>query len=199
MTWCDDDDDDDWVKSSISKVCHLIFKFPGDKCEVIVAIILCSVSVVVDESVHVLDLAAKLDQTAEFICKTQWGEIDFPPPFGREAYPEVRLVCPEKISNFCQSSGELTRTFTLPPPPIGYKANYELVSLSFLCFRLSTQFTWTSLFFPCDIFFCSDCVLVYLGLVLHDATKKCFKMPDWQRDVKWSYFVITQYTRWQNN
>lgn len=44
--------------------------------------------VVVDESVHVLDLAAKLDQTAEFICKTEWGEIDFPPPFGREAYPE---------------------------------------------------------------------------------------------------------------
>ena len=101
MTWCDDDDDDDdWVKSSISKVCHLIFKFPCDKCEVIVAIILCSISVVVDESVHVLDLAAKLDQTAEFICKTEWGEIDFPPPFGREAYPEVRLVCQEKNSNF---------------------------------------------------------------------------------------------------
>lgn len=55
---------------------------------------------VVDESVHVLDLAAKLDQTAEFICKTEWGEIDFPPPFGREAYPEVRLVCQEKNSNF---------------------------------------------------------------------------------------------------
>lgn len=49
---------------------------------------------------HVLDLAAKLDQTAEFICKTEWGEIDFPPPFGREAYPEVRLVCQEKNSNF---------------------------------------------------------------------------------------------------
>ena len=32
MTWCDDDDDDDWVKSSISKVCHLIFEFPGEKC-----------------------------------------------------------------------------------------------------------------------------------------------------------------------
>ena len=50
---------------------------------------------VVGESVHVLDLAAKLDQTAEFICKTQWGDIDFPPPFGREAYPEVR---PQEVS-----------------------------------------------------------------------------------------------------
>ena len=50
---------------------------------------------VVGESVHVLDLAAKLDQTAEFICKTQWGDIDFPPPFGREAYPEVR---PQELS-----------------------------------------------------------------------------------------------------
>ncbi|KAI8489902.1 hypothetical protein Bbelb_322630 [Branchiostoma belcheri] len=44
--------------------------------------------VVTDEGVYILDLAAKIDQTAEFICKAKWGELDFPPPFGREAYPE---------------------------------------------------------------------------------------------------------------
>ncbi|XP_015769279.1 PREDICTED: ATP-citrate synthase-like, partial [Acropora digitifera] len=47
---------------------------------------------VVEESIHVLDLAAKLDQTAEFICKSKWGEIDFPPPFGREAFPEEAYI-----------------------------------------------------------------------------------------------------------
>ena len=46
-------------------------------------------TVVVGESIHILDVAAKLDQTADFICKPKWGEITFPPPFGREAYPEV--------------------------------------------------------------------------------------------------------------
>ena len=44
----------------------------------------------VGENIYVLDLAAKLDQCAEFLCKQKWGDIDFPPPFGREALPEVR-------------------------------------------------------------------------------------------------------------
>ena len=38
---------------------------------------------------YVLDLAAKLDQCAEYLCKQAWGDIEFPPPFGREAYAEV--------------------------------------------------------------------------------------------------------------
>jgi hypothetical protein len=50
-------------------------------------------SVIVGNSntIHVLDVAAKLDQTADFICRPKWGEIAFPPPFGREAYPEVKI------------------------------------------------------------------------------------------------------------
>jgi len=41
--------------------------------------------------VFILDLAAKIDQCAEYICKQQWGDLEFPPPFGREAFPEVML------------------------------------------------------------------------------------------------------------
>ncbi|CAG0907908.1 unnamed protein product, partial [Cyprideis torosa] len=42
--------------------------------------------------IHILDLAAKLDATAEYLCKGKWGEIDFPPPFGRDAYPEEAYI-----------------------------------------------------------------------------------------------------------
>lgn len=43
--------------------------------------------VVTEKEIYILDLAAKLDATADFICRPQWGEIDYPPPFGRDAYP----------------------------------------------------------------------------------------------------------------
>lgn len=49
--------------------------------------------VVTDDGVYILDMAAKIDATAEYICKPKWGDVEFPPPFGREAYPEVRSVC----------------------------------------------------------------------------------------------------------
>lgn len=49
-------------------------------------------AVVTKDGVYVLDLAAKIDATADYICKVKWGDIEFPPPFGREAYPEVRLL-----------------------------------------------------------------------------------------------------------
>lgn len=35
-----------------------------------------------------LDLAAKIDETASFINATDWGQLDFPAPFGRKEFPE---------------------------------------------------------------------------------------------------------------
>lgn len=49
-----------------------------------------SLTVVANGKVHMLDLAAKLDSTAEYLCKLAWGDIEFPPPFGRDALPEVK-------------------------------------------------------------------------------------------------------------
>ncbi|KAM5212749.1 ATP-citrate synthase isoform 1-T1 [Hipposideros larvatus] len=48
--------------------------------------------VVTTDGVYVLDLAAKVDGTADYICKVKWGDIEFPPPFGREAYPEEAYI-----------------------------------------------------------------------------------------------------------
>lgn len=48
--------------------------------------------VVTQNGIYILDLAAKIDSTAEFLCKTKWGEFTFPPPFGRDAYPEEAYI-----------------------------------------------------------------------------------------------------------
>lgn len=48
--------------------------------------------VVTDTSIYILDLAAKIDSTADFICRPKWGEIDYPPPFGRDALPEEAYI-----------------------------------------------------------------------------------------------------------
>ena len=42
--------------------------------------------------VYILDLAAKLDATADFVCRAKWGTIEYPPPFGRDAYPEEAYI-----------------------------------------------------------------------------------------------------------
>jgi ATP citrate (pro-S)-lyase len=48
--------------------------------------------VVTKDKIHILDLAAKLDSTADFVCRPKWGEIDYPPPFGRDAFPEEAYI-----------------------------------------------------------------------------------------------------------
>lgn len=49
-------------------------------------------TVVTNDQIYILDLAAKLDATAEFICKQKWGAVTFPPPFGRDAFPEEAYI-----------------------------------------------------------------------------------------------------------
>ncbi|OTF75822.1 ATP-citrate synthase-like protein, partial [Euroglyphus maynei] len=49
-------------------------------------------TVITRDSIYILDLAAKLDATAEYLCKQKWGEISFPPPFGRDAFPEEAYI-----------------------------------------------------------------------------------------------------------
>ncbi|XP_076851479.1 ATP-citrate synthase [Brachyhypopomus gauderio] len=48
--------------------------------------------VVIQDGVYVLDMAAKIDATADYLCKAKWGDVEFPPPFGREAYPEEAYI-----------------------------------------------------------------------------------------------------------
>eukprot|EP00931_Biecheleriopsis_adriatica_P071923 TRINITY_DN458_c0_g1_i10.p1 TRINITY_DN458_c0_g1~~TRINITY_DN458_c0_g1_i10.p1 ORF type:complete len:1110 (+),score=297.79 TRINITY_DN458_c0_g1_i10:64-3330(+) len=45
-----------------------------------------------DNTVVPLDMAAKIDETANFLVAQKWGEVDWPPPFGRAAYPEEALI-----------------------------------------------------------------------------------------------------------
>ena len=48
--------------------------------------------VVTGGKVYILDLAAKLDATADFVCRNKWGEVEYPPPFGRDAFPEEAYI-----------------------------------------------------------------------------------------------------------
>jgi ATP citrate (pro-S)-lyase len=48
--------------------------------------------VVVDGVVRVLDMAAKVDETAHFESAEQWGALSFPSPFGKQMLPEERYI-----------------------------------------------------------------------------------------------------------
>ncbi|CAM9609814.1 unnamed protein product, partial [Phaeothamnion confervicola] len=48
--------------------------------------------VVVGDRITPLDMAAKIDETAAFLCGPKWGDIDFPAPFGRAEFPEEAYI-----------------------------------------------------------------------------------------------------------
>lgn len=48
--------------------------------------------VITSGKVYILDLAAKLDATADFVCRGKWGDVEYPPPFGRDAFPEEAYI-----------------------------------------------------------------------------------------------------------
>lgn len=62
--------------------------------------------VATSKSVYPLDLAAKLDSTAEFECTDKWGEIEFPPPFGRQLTKEEEYI--EELDSKTGASLKLT-------------------------------------------------------------------------------------------
>lgn len=39
-----------------------------------------------------LDCKARVDDTAAFLCAKKWGELSFPPPFGRQPFPEELYI-----------------------------------------------------------------------------------------------------------
>ena len=77
-------------KKQISGFIEIFFKFYADLNFTYLEM---NPIVVTKDSVIPLDLAAKLDSTAEFESGAKWGDIEFPAPFGRiltkeEAYVE---------------------------------------------------------------------------------------------------------------
>ncbi len=53
-----------------------------------------------------LDMAAKLDETASFLCQTKWGDVTFPSSFGRPMFPEEAHV--KKLDSSTGASLKLT-------------------------------------------------------------------------------------------
>ena len=59
-------------------------------------------SVFANDKIHILDLAAKLDETANFLCTDKWQSrsgplgtprpVEFPAPFGRDLTSEEQYI-----------------------------------------------------------------------------------------------------------
>lgn len=62
--------------------------------------------VVVDKRIVPLDLAAKLDSTADFESGSKWGAIEFPSPFGRQLTKEEAYI--EELDSKTGASLKLT-------------------------------------------------------------------------------------------
>ncbi|KAF1329283.1 Atp-citrate synthase, partial [Globisporangium splendens] len=48
--------------------------------------------VLVGDQISVLDMAAKVDETANFLVGNKWGNLEFPPAFGRAKFPEEEFI-----------------------------------------------------------------------------------------------------------
>jgi ATP citrate (pro-S)-lyase len=59
-----------------------------------------------DGRITPLDMAAKIDETAHFLCGPKWGAIEFPAPFGRAEFPEEAFI--KKLDSTSGSSLKLT-------------------------------------------------------------------------------------------
>jgi ATP citrate (pro-S)-lyase len=59
-----------------------------------------------DGRITPLDMAAKIDETAHFLNAAQWGQIEFPAPFGRPEFPEEVFI--KKLDQGSGSSLKLT-------------------------------------------------------------------------------------------
>jgi ATP-citrate lyase beta-subunit len=53
-----------------------------------------------------VDAVARLDDTAHFLCSEEWGDVEFPVPFGRELRPEEQYI--KKLDEKSGSSLKLT-------------------------------------------------------------------------------------------
>ncbi|MGH0122000.1 UNVERIFIED_CONTAM: hypothetical protein FKN15_000541 [Acipenser sinensis] len=73
---------------------HLLGHAPADKKDILASFVVGLFNLYEDLYFTYLEInpLAKIDATADYICKAKWGDVEFPPPFGREAYPEEAYI-----------------------------------------------------------------------------------------------------------